>query len=592
MKRPALLALLALALIGCDDERRIFADPLSLIATAGPARVRLHWQGVDGADIYRIYGADAPDVLSAKSATRGAPVEVSGTDFCEGALAEDVPHYYAVVAMKGGEPLSTSWEVEATPQGAPTYDDPLFGNQWHLLNTGQDGGTPCEDLNVLDAWARGYTGAGVQVATLDGGVVTGHPDIQGALIRDGSWDYLEEDTDPTSGDMNGVAHGTWVAGAMLARRGNAAGGSGVAPGAELAAYNYLQDADEANLLDATTRGSPLIAIRNNSWQPDSNGPGHINTAPVSWKDAVEGELAEGRGGLGTIFVFAAGNFGNASGSGLFANAPPGNANYNGHAVNHGVITVAAIGDDGVRAIYSERGANLWVSAPSMGRGFNGITTTNSPDTYTDFALGTSLSAPMVSGVVALMLEASPELGWRDVREILARSARMTDPENPGWAFNGAGLHVSHDYGFGAVDASAAVRMAEWWQPIIAPQKTAESPLREPALPIPDDDAGGVSDAAEIAASGISFIEWVEVDFTSDHADSGDLEITLKSPMGTRSILAELHTCPGCTAYEGWTFASARHLGERANGQWTLKVRDLKSGDTGTVQSWRVRVYGR
>lgn len=587
MKRLMPLMLAAFVLLGCDD-RRVLYDPLGVVVTPGPGRVRLQWQAVGGATGYRIHRSNT----AARASATGS-AEQSHTDYCENGLTPGRPRYYRVIAMDGTDELARSFEYEAIPAEDPGLDDPLFGNQWHLLNTGQDGGTPCEDLNVTDAWARGYTGTGVQVATLDGGVGTDHPDLVSNLIRQGSWDYLEEDTDPTSGDPNGVAHGTWVAGAIAAEQSNTEGGSGVAPGAELAAYNYLQDADVETLVDATTRGSPLIAIRNNSWEPDTNAPGNVNPAPPEWIAAAESELTMGRMGLGTILVFAAGNFGNDSAGGLFANAPPANTGYNGFATHRGVITVAAIGDDGVRAIYSERGANLWVSAPSMGRGFNGITTTNSPDTYTDFAPGTSLSAPMVSGVVALVLEANPMLGWRDVREILARSARMTDPGSPGWAFNGAGLHVSHDYGFGAADAAAAVTLAERWVPIEAEQVMVESEFREPALAIPDDDATGVSDSTSLSDSGITHIEWVQVDFSAaDHSDSGDLEIVLVAPSGTRSVLAELHTCPGCLAYDGWSFASARHLGEVADGQWTLEARDLESGDAGTFESWRLRLYGR
>src|SRR5262249_55514677 len=88
------------------------------------------------------------------------------------------------------------------------------------------------------------------------------------------------------------------------------------------------------------------------------------------------------------------------------------------------------------------------------------------------ATGTSFAAPVVSGIVALMLEANPRLGYRDIQEILALSARTvgTDASNPtDWTsnpptnWNGGGMHVSHDYGFGEVDAKAAVRLAETWQ---------------------------------------------------------------------------------------------------------------------------------
>ena len=79
-------------------------------------------------------------------------------------------------------------------------------------------------------------------------------------------------------------------------------------------------------------------------------------------------------------------------------------------------------------------------------------------------VGTSFAAPIVSGVVALMLEANPELGWRDVQDILIRTAVTIDiaPDSPNdsWVTNAAGLSHSYEYGFGKVDAKAAVILAQ------------------------------------------------------------------------------------------------------------------------------------
>ncbi|KAE9412555.1 hypothetical protein Angca_005488, partial [Angiostrongylus cantonensis] len=82
--------------------------------------------------------------------------------------------------------------------------------------------------------------------------------------------------------------------------------------------------------------------------------------------------------------------------------------------------------------------------------------------------GTSFATPIVSGVIALMLQANPNLGARDIQNILALTAKRVDPNGSNWTTNGAtnwnggGMHASEDYGFGEIDARAAVRLAETW----------------------------------------------------------------------------------------------------------------------------------
>ena len=69
---------------------------------------------------------------------------------------------------------------------------------------------------------------------------------------------------------------------------------------------------------------------------------------------------------------------------------------------------------------------------------------------------------MVSGVTALMLQANPNLTWRDVQHILVNSARHVDPTDPGWTTNRGGQLIHYNFGFGVVDATAAVNMAKTW----------------------------------------------------------------------------------------------------------------------------------
>ena len=110
--------------------------------------------------------------------------------------------------------------------------------------------------------------------------------------------------------------------------------------------------------------------------------------------------------------------------------------------------------------------SVLICAPSDGAGADIVTTDllgragQSLLDYTTGFGGTSASAPLVTGVIALMLEANPSLTWRDVQHILVRTAVKNDPLDDGWSYNAAGYHVNHKFGFGRVDAAAAVNLAQ------------------------------------------------------------------------------------------------------------------------------------
>ena len=99
-----------------------------------------------------------------------------------------------------------------------------------------------------------------------------------------------------------------------------------------------------------------------------------------------------------------------------------------------MTAVCAVNDGDVRSVYSEKGANLWVCAPSSGDDgeHREIVTTENSDRYRSNFTGTSAAVPIVSGVAALLRQANPDLTWRDLKLILAASARKNDAANSGW----------------------------------------------------------------------------------------------------------------------------------------------------------------
>ncbi len=288
-----------------------------------------------------------------------------------------------------------------------------------------------------------------------------------------------------------------------------------------------------------------------------------------------------------------------------------NSNLEEVANFYGVTAVCAVSDHDTRSSYSEMGANLWVCAPSndITDPHQGILTTENSDRYFEEFGGTSAATPVVAGVAALMRSANPDLTWRDVKLILAASARKNDASNSGW-FDGArkyrGIsedryHFNHEYGFGVVDAGAAVDLAKGW--------TNAPPLKDSSVTsgrlnqdIPDAPLiGSPTTITEtlILSSEIGFTEFVEVEVNFDHLSFRDLDIQLVSPSGSVSKLAvpfdtfgDDDPSTGLVPLRGaFRFGSARHLGEDPNGEWQLRVTDEIWLIGGALDSWSVTVYG-
>ncbi|WP_300158249.1 S8 family serine peptidase [Solidesulfovibrio sp.] len=508
-------------------------------------------------------------------------------------------------------------------------NDPLFEQQWHLQNTGQDGGTPGVDLNVVPVW-QDYTGKGVTVAVVDQGVEYAHPDLASNIDTTLSFSGISSamDGQPVMSTDN---HGVAVAGVIAAVAGNGIGGVGVAPGATLASV-YIPlgsdiDPDTPEDMDDFVSAFRVAAssydVVNNSWGHSGTFYNLNDPENQSAATALADAATEGRDGKGSIIVFAAGN----------DREEDFDANTDNLTNSPYTITVAAIDNTGKVSSYSTPGASVLVGAPSLSwyyttetvvipaeneddedqvvtqivrhdygqivttdrMGENGYNTAPSPqgDYAYDFG-GTSAAAPQVSGVVALMLEANPDLGYRDVQDILALTARNTDPSGD-WTTNGAsdwnggGMHVSRDVGYGLVDATAAVRLAETWDAQGTAANLATVSGQHAVDAVLPDGTGSVSSTIAMPV-GVS-VERAEVVLDLDARDASDLVVTLTSPSGTQSVLLD---APGTTeAYPAnFSLTSTHFLGESSLGNWTVTVADKNAdGDSVSFDGWTLRLYG-
>ena len=477
-------------------------------------------------------------------------------------------------------------------RGVP--NDPLFSRQWHLLNRGQNGGLRGIDANVVPVWGNfrgaGYRGRGVMIGIVDDGVQYTHPDLRPNY--DASVDYDWNDLTPSTAypsQSNGDFHGTSVAGVAAARGNNGIGVCGVAPQARLTGLRLIADyVDDATEAEAFLYRQDLIAVKNNSWGPDDTGSTMEGPGPIAAQALVEA-TANGRGGLGTIFCWAAGN----------GREYDDNSNYDGYANSIYTTAVTAISNRGRTTYYGEPGSNVIVGAPSDNSSASGIVTTDltgsngynhpgasgelSDPSYTGTFGGTSSATPVVSGVVALMLQRNPFLGWRDVQEILIRSARKNDASSPTWTDNAAGFHFNYNYGAGLVNAASAVQFAGVWTNL-GPQ-IIQTQTDSTSSAIPDES----SVTKSFNFTGSQRVEHVTVKLNITHPSRGQLRITLISPSGTPSLLANVHGDTNSNI--DWTYMTVRNWGENAAGTWQLVVEDGVAGLTGTINSAQVTIYG-
>lgn len=293
--------------------------------------------------------------------------------------------------------------------------------------------------------------------------------------------------------------------------------------------------------------------------------------------ALETGITNGREGLGILFVMSAGN-------GYFL----GDSTNDQKWINtRYTISVGAVDKKGGHASYSATGASLFVSAP--GGDFNQISNNWVAQVgggCHDIGPGTSFSTPVVAGALALLLEVSPGLGWRDVQGILATTSQAVNPNDESWTTNGAGLQHSYKYGFGILDVEAAVAAVESWD-LWGPEEALQQESGVINLIIPPHSeesllSGTVTTMLTIAAADKADfqVESVVVMLQIEHPSRGDLSIVLISPEETESIMHFSPRPENTHLNEGsfWELMTVRNWGESPNGDWTLSIRDDRSGN--------------
>lgn len=452
-------------------------------------------------------------------------------------------------------------------------------HQWHLTNA-------TAGIRVQQVW-NDYTGSGVKVAVLDDGFAYGTTQLAPNYRTALDLDTLGNDADAIN-DADDLL-GTRVANLIVADD-NGTQTLGVAFDADLIGIRrgFNAEANNDDTLEAFQHAlSSGADVMNNSWGTTTPFGDSFKVDVAGTDYSVIGAAMQdlvdlGRGGLGTTVVFSAGNDGTN-----------GNVNYKNFQNSPYAITVAGTNGSGAIVASSTRGDAVFISAPS-----SSIVTNDIAGAKVSVS-GTSYAAPLVSGVAALMYDANADLGWRDVHEILALTARQTTPADASWVWNdgtgwnGGGMHFSNRFGFGLVDARAAVRLAETWDK----QQTSANMERidlDSATPVAIPTRGTITSTLSVAQD--IRIERVLVDLDIAHARAGDLIVTLTAPDGTVSTLVNRIGGGTFVSQYGITgilfeMSSNAFRGETSAGTWTLKVDDVRASNGGTLNAWGLSFLG-
>ncbi|BFY97114.1 hypothetical protein BsWGS_00153 [Bradybaena similaris] len=475
-------------------------------------------------------------------------------------------------------------------------DDPYFPNEWYINPGGDTNRRDRETggLNIADAWRRGFTGTGVSVVVLDDGLEKNHPDLKDNYDPRSSFDLNDDDDDPSPryDPTNENKHGTRCAGEIAMIANNKECGVGIAFNAKIGGVRML-DGTVTDTIEgqALSRNMDYVDIFSASWGPNDDGrtcegPGKFT------RKALEQGVQKGRGGLGSVFVWAAGNGGHNGD----------NCNSDGYTLAMETISVGSASQDGHIPYYCERCASTMTTTYSSGSSSERkVVSSDLHGKCTDNHSGTSAAAPMAAGIIALLLEANRNLTWRDIQHIVVHTSK-TGPlyKEKGWYRNGFGYCVNLAFGFGLMDALAMVNLGDpkTWKRV--GQQRACRVESVPHSGFPRNFVSGESVTIEFRTDGckgqeneINSMEHAQVIVDIDHEKRGNIYVEVESPSGTITpIMMERENDASKKGFVKWPLSSVHQWGEKPQGVWIVRVADrTNQGLRGSVKNVTLVLHG-
>ena len=305
--------------------------------------------------------------------------------------------------------------------------EPNEGNQWGL-----------DKINMCDAWDITKGTSSVVVAVLDQGVDNNHNEFANNYSSL-SYDIMNHST-PSVVRGN---HGTHVGGIIGANH-NGIQIAGIAPNATLLSIShdlYISPTISQELASgigyARVNGASII---NNSWG-DQGGQFYDTMHSAILEDAINTAITTGRNGKGMVVIFASGNWNSTT------------ADYPGNC-NPDILVVGSINSLENRSSFSSYGNCLDIMAP----GENILSTL--PNNAIGYMSGTSMAAPHVAGIAALILSVNPSLTGKQVVNIIEKSARKLPAYSYSFTSGRTNGTWNSETGYGVCDALAALQMAQ------------------------------------------------------------------------------------------------------------------------------------
>ena len=494
--------------------------------------------------------------------------------------------------------LSRKTRAIFNPEECCDFNDPQFSKQWYFNNNRGLFAARLLLMNIEGVWKQGITGKGVVVTIVDDGVEKTHDDLKDNWDAEASYDFNNNDSDPTPsyGNPEGNFHGTRCAGQVAASANNSKCGVGAAFEASIGGIRMMDgvitDDTECQSLGYKRN---YIDIYSMSWGPDDDGR-TVDGPYGCTKTALKEGARKGRHGKGSIYVWASGNGGGAKDD----------CNLDGYISSIYTIAISAISSKHRPPNYSELCACTLASTYSYSQvRTDRMFTTDIHNTCTGEHTGTSAASPIAAGILALVLQANPALTWRDMQHIIVRTAhsQAIDRENQ-WTTNGARHRFHPKLGFGVLDATKMVHLARNWTTVAPHRRCAALTATNPNLAVRPQRSLRLRltiypkycRGSGVFGDYLEKLEHVQLFLTiSTPRTRGDVVVRLTSPSGTTSnLLSKRPYDRGGSrwnaGFKNWGFMSVHFWDEDPYGRWSLEITNVDHNQSNVLRPTKLKAF--